>query len=62
MSNAINALNRADNSSVYDYAVVLVGNYHHYYNNSSITNDTKGFTIMSADLDFDNEPDNCFIF
>ena len=62
MGNAINALNRPDNSKVYDYAVVLVGNYHHYYGNSSIADDTKGFTIMSADLDFDNEPDNCLIY
>lgn len=62
MSGAITALNLPDGSSVYDYAVVLVGNYHHYYGNSTISDDTKGFTIMSADLDWDNEPDNCFIF
>ncbi|MCR4931759.1 MAG: chitobiase/beta-hexosaminidase C-terminal domain-containing protein [Bacteroidales bacterium] len=62
MGNAIAGLNRPDGSSVYDYAVVLVGNYQHYYGSSSIVNDTKGFTIMSADLDMDNEPDNCFIY
>lgn len=62
MSNAITALNRPSGSSVYDYAVVLVGNYHHYYGNSSMINDKMGFTIMSADLDGDNEPDNCFIY
>ena len=62
MSNAITALSRPSGSSVYDYAVVLVGNYHHYYGSSSIINDKMGFTIMSADLDGDNEPDNCFIY
>jgi len=62
MSNAITALSRPSGSSVYDYAVVLVGNYHHYYGNSSMINDKMGFTIMSADLDFDNEPDNCFLY
>lgn len=62
MGDAITGLGRRNNSSVYDYAVVLVGNYHHYYGNSSIINDKSGFTIMSADLDFDNEPDNCFIY
>lgn len=36
--------------------------YHHYYGNNQIKNDDKGFTIMSADLDGDNEPDNCFFF
>ena len=62
MGNAITALGRPSGSSVYDYAVVLVGNYHHYYGGTSIVDDDKGFTIMSADLDFDNEPDNCFIY
>ena len=62
MTNAINALNRTSGSSVYDYAVVLVGNYHHYYGENPIKNDGNGFTIMSADLDGDNEPDNCFIY
>ena len=62
MGNAITALGRPAGSSVYDYAVVLVGNYHHYYGDSQIKNDDNGFTIMSADLDGDNEPDNCFIY
>ena len=62
MTNAINALGRTSGNTVYDYAVVLVGNYHHYYDQNSIKNDDNGFTIMSADLDFDNEPDNCFIY
>ncbi len=63
MGNAIDALRRtSSSSSIYENAVVLIGNYHHYYGNSSIINDKMGFTIMSADLDLDNEPDNCFIY
>jgi len=47
-------------STVYDCAIVLVGN-HQYKNlkaNVSATGN-KPFTIMSVDLDFDNEPDYC---
>ncbi len=40
--------------SVYDYAVVLVGNYHHI---SSIAAGGKPYTVTSVDLDGDNEPD-----
>lgn len=46
------------NRSVYDYAVVLVGNYHHLNN---ITAGTKPYTVTSVDLDGDNEPDYSFI-
>lgn len=44
---------------VYDYAVVLVGNVH----NLDISNKekTKPYTIMSIDLDKDNEPDYSYI-
>ena len=47
------------NQTVYDYAVVLVGNYHH---NGDIeaTND-KPYTVTSVDLDGDNEPDYSFM-
>ena len=45
--------------TVYDHAVVLVGNVHLEGNPPS---DNKPFTVMSADLDFDNEPDYSFIF
>jgi len=62
MTNAVNALGRTTGSSVYDYAVVLVGNYHHYYGANSIDTGSNGFTIMSADFDLDNEPDNCFFY
>ena len=40
--------------SVYDYAVVLVGNYHHI---SSIAGGGTPYTLTSVDLDGDNEPD-----
>ena len=48
-------------STVYDQAIVLVGNYH------SLTGDNKNawignnypFTLMSVDLDNNNEPDYC---
>ncbi len=52
-------LGRNENSTVYDNAVVLVGNYHL---NSAPSNDNKHYTIMSADLNSDNEPDYCLIF
>ena len=51
-----------NNQSVYDYAVVLVGNYHHYYTNASIeASKSKPYTITSIDLDGDNEPDYSYI-
>ena len=40
--------------SVYDYAVVLVGNYHHY---GTIAGGGKPYTLTSVDMDGDNEPD-----
>ena len=62
MGNAINNLGRNASHSVYDYAVVLVGNYHCYLGKSSIKNDDKPFTIMSIDNDRDNEPDYSLIY
>lgn len=47
------------NHSVYDYAVVLVGNYHH---TASIeAGEDKPYTVTSVDLDGDNEPDYSFM-
>ena len=40
--------------SVYDYAVVLVGNYHY---NGAIAAGGKPYTLTSVDLDGDSEPD-----
>ena len=57
ISTALTKLSRGS-SGVYDYAVVLVGNYH-----KKGTPSTGGnpYTIMSADLNFDNEPDYSLI-
>lgn len=58
MSNALTALASVVGKTVYDYAVVLVGNHRNLYGNTTFTGDNqKPVTIMSADLDFDNEPD-----
>ena len=46
-------------STVYDCAVVLTGNYQHSSNTQTIGDRNKPFTLMSVDLDFDNEPDYC---
>ena len=58
-----NRLSTAGNGKdVYNQAIVLIGNVqvrnHSYVVGLKKTN-AKPFTIMSADLDFDNEPDNC---
>ena len=45
--------------TVYDYAVVLVGNYHHIASIES--GEGKPYTVTSVDLDGDNEPDYSFI-
>lgn len=48
--------------SVYDYALILVGNVQESVGKNDVTHktqDTRGFTIMSVDLDFDEEPDYC---
>ena len=72
LSDAIGALKKISASdspgnTVYDQAMVLVGNYQDYSCHSSLLlsgnsydSDAKPFTIMSADFDFDNEPDFCF--
>lgn len=52
------ALESLSGSTVYDNVIVLVGNWHQQ--NSPTT--SKAITIMSADLDNDNEPDYSFIF
>lgn len=53
--------NTVKESSVYDCAIVLVGNYQYRNNTEDIAESTrKPFTLMTVDLDFDNEPDYCF--
>jgi len=49
----------ANSYSVYDYAVVLVGNYHHF--NSIEASKAKPYTVTSIDLDGDNEPDYSYM-
>lgn len=50
------------NSDVYGKAIVLVGNHQEFVGDANVGNSAKGGTIMSADLDFDNEPDHCLIW
>ena len=57
MSNAVTAL--SPSGTVYDNAIVLVGNVHSL--SLSNTENNKPFTIMSIDLDEDNEPDYSYI-
>lgn len=60
---AIGALSKTSNGKdVYNQAIVLIGNVqvrNHSYIVNLTGNNSKPFTLMSADLDFDNEPDNC---
>ena len=67
LSDAVGALTIRPTKSVYDQAIVLVGNYQNYafhdnilLKGSDYATKAKPFTIMSADFDFDNEPDYCF--
>ena len=56
-----NALTGFDNSSktIYDQAVVLVGNVHQI---EDPTNNGIPYTLMSIDMNHDNEPDYSYIF
>lgn len=47
-----------DAVTVYDNAIVLVSN-HQYCTGDKHVNPSRKFTIMSADFDFDEEPDYC---
>lgn len=67
LSGAVGALTVQPDKTVYDQAIVLVGNYqqNNFHSNiglkgSEYDSEAKPFTIMSADFDFDNEPDFCF--
>ena len=55
------ALNPNTAHTVYDYAVVLVGNYHHYYSSKAKIGGSLPYTVTSIDLDGDNEPDYSYI-
>ena len=59
---ALTAANINAKKTVYDYALVLVGNIQESVGKNDVvhaTENTRGFTIMSVDLDFDEEPDYC---
>ena len=60
-TNAIGALS-AGSGTVYDHAIVLVGNYHQFCGGNSLVNNSKLFTVMSADLNSDCEPDYSFFY
>ena len=57
--NARDALGLDKSHTVYDYAIVLVGNFHNIGVTSGDAN--HPYTIMSADFDNDNEPDYSYI-
>ena len=62
LSDALTDTNIDDKKTVYDYALVLVGNIQESVGGNDFihaTDATRGFTIMSVDLDFDEEPDYC---
>ena len=66
MSNAISSSGSAlfsgvdaNSHTVYDYAVVLVGNYHQ--TTTPEASNSKPYTVTSVDLDGDNEPDYSFM-
>lgn len=59
ISNALGTGTPLTGSKVYDNAIVLVGNLHHIGTPSS---GDKAFTLMSVDLDKDNEPDYSLIY
>ena len=47
---------------VYENAIVLVGNHQSFIGDASIGGASNGCTIISADFDLDDEPDNCLIW
>ncbi len=59
IGNARGSMTFASGASVYDYAVVLVGNVHQEGNPTA---DNTPYTIMSIDENKDNEPDYTYIF
>lgn len=61
INNAVTKLTGVSSPTVYDYAVVLVGNYHRC-NGDELSSGTTPFTIMSIDNNQDNEPDYSLIF
>ena len=54
--------NLPESSSVYEKAIVLVGNHQYRVGGADIGNANKGCTIISADFNLDDEPDYCLIW
>lgn len=65
-NNIMTAVKANQSCNVYDQAIVLLGNFPLHaeddFKNSIHNNGKGGVTMMSADLDMDNEPDFCFPF
>ena len=63
ISSAVSALSIDNSYTVNDYAVVLVGNYHHYNGsqNAALGGSKVPYTFTSVDFDEDNEPDYSLI-
>ena len=59
--NAINNMGLNGTHTVYDHAIVLVGNFHKHNGVTSGNNAGHLYTIMSIDADHDNEPDYSYI-
>ncbi|MBP3287408.1 MAG: hypothetical protein J6M15_10815 [Prevotella sp.] len=59
VTSARDAIGTHSGHTVYDYAIVLVGNAH--YIGISSNNSAYFYTLMSADFDGDNEPDYSYI-
>ena len=54
--------NQIPNGSVYEKAIVLVGNHQYRTGGANLGSATKGCTIISADFDLDDEPDYCLVW
>ena len=55
-------LSNLQTGSVYEKAIVLVGNNQNFTGNAHYGKTDNGFTVMSADFDLDNEPDYSLIW
>ena len=50
------------NKTVYDHAIVLVGNYHEIISKDNAIRGSNVYTVTTIDQDGDNEPDYSFMF
>ena len=61
IGNAVTSLSINSAHTVYDYAVVLVGNLHQYTGKDAAIGGSNKYTVTTIDLDHDNEPDYSFM-